>query len=165
MKKSGLNGGFIAWCGRILPFISAISIVLTCSQGCVQVEQKPASVVAIDSARLALVVDSAAIYRCDTCAFAVAYRRQANGQVKPCKTCGWVTLAVSHNKGDVPEVSNPPVDPLVEQDASQNGTQNLVIPSASTSDSGGIRPPPDESMLARDKRSAKPAKEGDGDGL
>ncbi|WP_080056854.1 hypothetical protein [Spirosoma aerolatum] len=123
---------------------------------CVQVEQKPVTLEQVDSAKLAMKVDSAAIYRCDTCAFAVAYLRQTSGQVKPCPTCPWVTLSKpKHDKGDVPELSNQPVNPLVEQDALQHGTSHLVV----MSDSGdtprkAVAPPGDEITASRKSKDS-----------
>ncbi|MBN8824439.1 MULTISPECIES: hypothetical protein [unclassified Spirosoma] len=126
---------------------------------CVRVEQKPVTLEQVDSAKLAMHVDSAAIYRCDTCAFAVAYLKQASGQVKPCPSCPWVTLTKpKHNKGDVPELSNQPVNPLIEQDALQHGTSHLVVvdtlgqpPSRVAQTSPALRPGDDITVSSKTK--------------
>jgi hypothetical protein len=139
---------FIAWCGLTILNLGLLAGIM---QGCVEVKQAPATLQQIDSLTIALKVDSAAIYRCDTCAFAVAYRRQTSGQVKPCATCAWVELAKpKHNKGDVPELTNQPVNPIHEQDAAQHGTSAYVVPTLQL-DSTTTQPP--DETIARTKRN------------
>ncbi|UHG91773.1 hypothetical protein [Spirosoma oryzicola] len=130
---------FFAWSVHT---VLSIGLLAAIAQGCVKVEQKPQAVEQVDSLKLTLAVDSTAIYRCDTCAFAVAYRKQSSGQVKPCKTCNWVSLSKpAHNKGDVPEPTNQPVNPLAEQDAIQHNTVHLVTPDKAPTDSGDTPEP------------------------
>lgn len=126
---------FSAWCVHI---VLSVALLAAIAGGCVKVDRQHTAQTIDSSALAAQVVDSMAIYRCDTCAFAVAYRKQTNGLVKPCPTCDWVALnpKVTNNKGDVPELTNRPVDPLAEQDALQHNTVHILAVSDSTEQAG-----------------------------
>lgn len=168
MKKSGAKTASFAWFGLIgLSSIGVLTGILFSGAlllGCVEVNQEPASLQQVDSARSTLRVDSAAIYRCDTCAFAKAYLKQVSAQVKPCESCAWVTLSKpKHDKGDVPELSNPPVDALAEQDAPQHGTSHLVVPAAEVSAADTTpEQPGGERYVERRKPDREQTEAGDG---
>ncbi|WP_234734788.1 hypothetical protein [Tellurirhabdus bombi] len=63
-------------------------------------------------------IDSTAIYRCDSCAFAKKYNQGAPKMyVRNCRSCDWrmMNKAKPHNVGDLPQPDNPPANAILEK--------------------------------------------------